>query len=43
MKPTTMADISSNSRSVVMSAMPDCFRMVVSPDLIVQALAIYKY
>src|SRR5256885_13219837 len=34
MNPTTMADISRSKRSVVMSAMPDCFRMIVFSDLI---------
>src|SRR6266576_3131288 len=34
MNPTTMADISRSKRSVVMRAMPDCFRMVVFSDLI---------
>src|SRR5256885_12295704 len=34
MNPTTMADISRSKRSVVMSAMPDCSRMVVFSDLI---------
>src|SRR5438309_83182 len=29
MKPTTMADISKSRRRVVMSAMPDCLRIVV--------------
>jgi hypothetical protein len=38
MKPTTMADISRSRRSVVMSAMPDCFRMGVFTDLMVELL-----
>src|SRR6266850_4446488 len=37
-KPTTMADISRSRRSVVMSAMPDCFLMIVFTDLILVLL-----
>src|SRR5580693_2572537 len=40
MKPTTMADISRSRRSVVMSAIPDCFRICVFSGVIVKPLFI---